>query len=235
MGLETHNSTVTLICARLPLSRRSPQRWNITKHRLQTQTSLLLSPLLKTVLQQTGSTLNCKNKQSKHIVRVNFKVSLTFSVHIWFPLNIPNSHVAASCCVMEWKDCNNKAHDPRPPFLIHCYCTHIFVWDQMTDSPSCLWPSKHLFGLLMNICMCLPGSIVCVCWGVSGILYGTSSLLIAGVAHWSFWTLTEGGRAHLAPELKTTSSKTNQTLLPSPPMSARKWQAGTFCPAAIHN
>lgn len=59
--------------------------------------------------------------------------------HIWFPLDALKSHVAASCCVMEWKDCNNKAHDPKPPFAI----VHILS-DEMTASPSCLWPSEHL-------------------------------------------------------------------------------------------
>lgn len=62
---------------------------------------------------------------------------------------------------MAWKDCNNKAYDPKPPFLFHCYCTHIFLV-QMTASPSCLWPSEHLFGLFMNIFMCLPRRVVCV-------------------------------------------------------------------------
>lgn len=100
----------------------------------------------------------------------------------------------------------------------HRYCAHTLFYflDQMTASPSCLWPSEHLFGLLMNIFMCLPGRAAqeCVRCGVSGFLYRTSLLVVAGVAHWSFGPLTECCRALLAPELKATTSKTNQMLPP---------------------
>lgn len=60
---------------------------------------------------------------------------------------------------------------------------------------------------------------VCVCLCLSAFLYRTSLLLVAGVAHWSFWPLTECCRARPAPELKATTSESNQTLraaLPAP-------------------
>lgn len=138
--------------------------------------------------------------------------------HIWFPLDALKSHVAASCCVMEWKDCNNKAHDPKPPFAI----VHILS-DEMTASPSCLWPSEHLSWAsheYMHVftgesSMCVQS--LCVWWGVSAVLHGRSLPAVAGVTHCSFWPLTKCCRARLAPELKVTASKTNQTLPPPHP------------------
>lgn len=90
---------------------------------------------------------------------------------------------------------------------------HTLFLDQMTASPSCLWLSEHLFGLLMNICMCLPGSGVCVC------TEGWQALCM-GRLYWLWQELPTGasgpwqcaGGPVLAPELKATASKTNQTL-----------------------
>lgn len=98
-------------------------------------------------------------------------VSLTFFVHIWFPLDILNSHVAASCCVMEWKDCNNKAHDPKPSFLFSAIVHTFFLRsnDIFSLLPVAFW-TPFFGGLLMNICMCLPGRAVCaVCAWWKGV------------------------------------------------------------------
>lgn len=100
----------------------------------------------------------------KYREKWHFKVSLTFLDRVWFPLDGLNSHVAASCCVMEWKDRKNKAHDPKPPLLFHRYPAHIFFLDQMTASPSCLWPFwtpfwasheyMHVFTVCVYGCVC---------------------------------------------------------------------------------
>lgn len=84
----------------------------------------------------------------------------------------------------------------------------------MTASPFCPWPYEHFFSLFMNIFMCLLGGAR-VLRGVSDSLRGTSLLVVARVAHWSLQPLAECCRASLAPKLKATTSKANQT--PPPP------------------
>lgn len=113
---------------------------------------------------------------------------------------------------MEWKVHDNKAHDPKPPFLFHSYCTHFFFCLLLFFQTK--WQFLPLACGLLNtvlgfswiyVCvyqgeLCVHSVIVCVWWwGVSAFLYERSLLVVAGVAHWSFWPLTERCRARLSP------------------------------------
>lgn len=181
----------------------------------------------------TNRTKFKKNQMFKKILKKKVWLNFKVSPHIWFPLNILTSHVAASCRVMEWKIAITKRLTPN---LLSSFAAivHTFFVDQIKASPSCLWPSEHLFGLFMNIFMCLPRKAVCVLWGVS-------------VSVWDVFTGCGKSRplelpapdrvlqGRSCPRAQSYRKQNKSSATPSSPVSAGKWQARTFCPAAIYN
>lgn len=170
----------------------------------------------------------CQSKQNQMRVREQFDEAFDLSQHFFGPGG-PEPHALLQSA----DQCSNKTHHPRPPFLFHGFCSHFSFFPQIT------WQLPPFACGLMNTFSVFSWIYSCVCWGgarvlggVSDSLPGTSLLVVARVTHWSLQPLAECCRASLAPKLKATTSKANQT---PPLVSAGKWQAGTFCPAAIHN
>lgn len=176
-----------------------------------------------------------ENTEKKLQFESTLKFPSHFRVHIWFPHGILNSHVAASCCVVEWKDCNNTAHDPKPPFLFHHYCAFFFFRsnDSFSLLPVAFWTPfwvshEYMYVFTRESCMsvcaegCQPFCMGRLYWLWQESPYGASGP----------WQSAAGP---VLPRAESYRQQNKSNATPSPPVSAGKWQAGTFCPAAIHN